>query len=201
MQRTARESLPRPLTLAAPLIATCIAACALAGAAHGSGGLADSSASAGAIQRQPAPGSCHAIGSGLFARPDARCTPGALNPAVTQRTIGSTICSSGWTSTVRPPERVTEPEKFASMAAYGVRGPASSYEYDHLVPLELGGALNDPRNLWPELDYASPSPYLLNPKDHLEDTLRRLVCHSSMPLQQAQTLIAGDWVAAYARYG
>jgi hypothetical protein len=47
---------------------------------------------------------------------------------------------------VRPPESITEPEKFASMDAYGDRGSASSYEYDHDVPLELGGAVNDPRN-------------------------------------------------------
>ena len=70
-------------------------------------------------------------------------------PVVTQATIGSTICRSGWTATVRPPESITEPEKFASMDAYGDSGSASSYEYDHDVPLELGGAVNDPRNLWP----------------------------------------------------
>jgi hypothetical protein len=187
----------RTLTLSMSLALA--AAVALSVTAAGS--LPHSSAGAGVIQRQPPRGSCHAIGSGLLTRPDPRCTPGALNPAVTPRTIGSTICRSGWTSTVRPPEAITEPEKLASMASYGVSGRASAYEYDHLVPLELGGAVNDPRNLWPEPDYSDPAPFYLNPKDHLEYALRRLVCDGAMPLAQAQEEIAGNWVAAYRRYG
>jgi hypothetical protein len=83
--------------------------------------------------------------------------PGALDPAVTQATIDRTICVSGWTETVRPPESVTEREKWASMAAYEDTGSMDGYEYDHVVPLELGGATNDPRNLWPEPG-ASPNP-------------------------------------------
>ena len=38
------------------------------------------------------------------------------------------------------------------------------------MPLELGGAVNDPRNLWPEPDYATAAGFYLNPKDHLERT-------------------------------
>jgi hypothetical protein len=164
-------------------------------------GLAYSTASGRVVQRQPPAGTCRARGSGLYSRPDPHCTPGALNPTVTQATISSTICRSGWTSTVRPPESITEPEKFGSMDAYGDRGPASSYEYDHAVPLELGGAVNDPRNLWPEPDYPTRSGFYLNPKDHLERVLNRMVCDGSMPLAQAQRLIATDWPAAYRRYG
>ena len=62
--------------------------------------------------------SCH-FGAG-GALPDHHCTPGALNPAVTQATIQKTICVHGWTKTIRPPESVTAPEKLASMARYGV---------------------------------------------------------------------------------
>jgi|SRR5271166_1495872 len=165
-------------------------------------GLPYSTASPHLVQRQPPRGSCHAIGNGLYARPDPRCTPGAVNPQVTQATIGSTICRAGWTSTVRPPESVTEPEKYASMEAYGLVGRASAYEYDHLVPLELGGAVNDPRNLWPELNYTHPTGYdELNPKDAVEYALNRRVCARMMTLAQAQRLIALDWVAAYRRYG
>ena len=153
------------------------------------------------MQPQPAAGSCHTRGSGLFALPDARCTPGALNPAVTQRTIGSTICSAGWTSTVRPPESVTEPEKLANMRSYGISARPSGYEYDHLVALELGGAVNDPRNLWPEPDYPSRAGFYLNPKDHLERALNRLVCRGQMTLARAQLLSAREWVSAYREYG
>jgi hypothetical protein len=164
-------------------------------------GLAYSNASATSVQRQPAAGSCHMVGAGLFARPDPRCTPGAANAAVTQATIGATICKSGWTSTVRPSDSITNPEKRASMAAYGIHGSSAGYEYDHDVPLELGGAVNDPRNLWPEPDYEHPAPFFLNPKDHLEDTLHRLVCDGSMTLARAQSLSYTNWVTAFRRYG
>ncbi len=164
-------------------------------------GLAYSSASARVIQRQPSPGTCHAIGSGLYSRPDPRCTPGTVNPAVNQATIRSTICRDGWTDTVRPPESVTEPEKEASLAAYRDGGSLSRYEYDHDVPLELGGAVNDPRNLWPEPDYPDRSGYYLNPKDHLERALNQLVCDGSITLARAQRAIASDWISAYHRYG
>jgi hypothetical protein len=119
---------------------------------------------------------------------------------VTPATLGATICRSGWTATVRPPESVTGPEKRASMAAYG-RSGASSYEYDHLVPLELGGAVNDPRNLWPEPDYPQRAGFYLNPKDRLESALRRRVCAGQLTLAAAQRAIAANWVAAYGRYG
>lgn len=152
-------------------------------------GLIYSSASGQVVQPQPSPGSCHAIGTGQAARPDPRCTPGALNPAVTQATIGQTICTSGWTSTVRPPESVTEAEKQASLAAYGDTGPLSAYEYDHFIPLELGGAVNDPRNLWPE---PGPSP---NPKDSVEDELKHRVCDGQLTLAAAQRAIAANWTA------
>jgi hypothetical protein len=194
----------RPIARAAALAASALAIAAIAcppPALSGSAGLAYSSASAHVVQRQPAAGSCHALGSGLYSRPDGRCTPGALDPAVTQANIGSTICRRGWTATVRPPESVTEPEKLASIAAYGDRGAASSYEYDHDVPLELGGAVNDPRNLWPEPDYPGHSGYYLNPKDRLEQALNSLVCGGEMALSRAQRLIAADWVSAYRTYG
>jgi hypothetical protein len=112
-----------------------------------------------------------------------------VNPAVTQATIDQTICVSGWTVTVRPTESVTEPEKRASMEAYGDRGSIHDYEYDHLVALELGGAVNDPRNLWPQ---PGGSP---NPKDSVENALHRMVCDGLMPLRRAQHIIATGWVA------
>jgi hypothetical protein len=162
--------------------------------AAGSGGLARSTAGAHAVQAQPPAGSCHARGSGLYSLPDPRCTPGAVNPAVTQADIGSTICRSGWAESVRPPESVTETEKRGSLRAYGDHQPLHAYEYDHLVPLELGGAVNDSRNLWPEPG-ASP-----NPKDALEDRLNALVCDGRMTLGSAQLAIARNWVTAYQRY-
>lgn len=152
-----------------------------------------SQASAYVIQPQPRPGSCAARGSGRFALPDAHCTPGAIDPAVTQANVFSTICRSGYTRTVRPPLSVTSVEKRASMRAYSDAGPTGAYEYDHLVPLELGGARNDPRNLWPQ---PGRTP---NPKDALENRLHEMVCAGELGLAAAQKRIARDWVAQYRR--
>ena len=158
------------------------------------GGLAISTVSSQVVQRQPRAGSCHARGSGLYSLPDPRCTPGAIDPAVTQANLSRTICRAGYSESVRPPESITEPEKRASLVAYGDRRPLGNYEYDHLVSLELGGAPNDARNLWPEPG-ASP-----NPKDALEDRLHARVCDHEMTLAAAQRAIAHDWISADRRY-
>jgi hypothetical protein len=200
---------PRSLSSLIALFAASTLAMLLSGASFGAApaaresasGLAFSTASSRVVQPQPAPGSCRRRGSGLDALPDPRCTPGALNPAVTQASIGATICRRGWTATVRPPASITAREKLASMAAYGGGTRTSGFEYDHLVALELGGAPNDARNLWPERDYATSAGFYLNPKDRLEGKLKRLVCSRLITLARAQRLIAGDWVAAAARYG
>ena len=108
---------------------------------------------------------------------------------VTQATIAQTICVSGFTSTIRPSESVTYKEKLGSIAAYGDGGSTGDYEYDHLVSLELGGAVNDPRNLWPEPG-ASP-----NPKDTIENALHRMVCDGQIQLADAQRIIATNWIS------
>ncbi len=87
------------------------------------------------------------------------------------------------------------------MLAYGLATAGSGFEYDHLVALELGGAVNDSHNLWPERDAASGGAFYRNPKDRLERALNRLVCAGRLTLSQAQGLIATDWVRAFRRYG
>jgi hypothetical protein len=119
--------------------------------------------------------------------PDRACTPGAIDPAVTQANIRSTICTPGYTATVRPPAAQTDKWKKASEANYGVSGSAG--EYDHLVSLELGGA-NATSNLWPE-----PGS-IPNPKDAVESRLHEEVCNGELTLATAQAAIASDWTTA-----
>jgi hypothetical protein len=58
---------------------------------------------------------------------------------VNQGDLGTTVCSRGYTSTVRPPVSVTDRIKRAQMAAYGLTGqPLNTFELDHLISLELG---------------------------------------------------------------
>jgi hypothetical protein len=47
------------------------------------------------------------------------------NPDVTQDTIDSTICVSGWTSTVRPPSSYTTALKIQQIAEYGYTNTSS----------------------------------------------------------------------------
>jgi hypothetical protein len=119
---------------------------------------------------------------------------------VTQGTIGSTICRSGYSSSIRPPESITEPEKRASAAAYTYTGAFSTGEYDHLVSLELGGDPNDSANLWVEPNDKPNATSTFNSKDVLENRLHSLVCAGQLPLATAQNAIALNWVAAYRQY-
>jgi hypothetical protein len=160
---------------------------------HQSGGAASlpssSPSSSPSASPRLAAGHCQAKGSGQYVLPDPSCTPGATNPAVTQANIDQTICTSGWTETVRPPESYTEPLKYQQMAAYGFTGSAGNYEEDHLIPLELGGSPTSPQNLWPESG-ASP-----NPKDPVESAANHAVCAGQLTLAAAQRAIATDWIA------
>jgi hypothetical protein len=107
-------------------------------------------------------------------------TPGVLNAAVTQATIGSTICKRGWTATIRPPTSYTSALKLRQLAAYGETGPPESYQEDHLISLELGGDPTDPRNLWPE-----PYPRA-SAVDQMENDLNDRVCSGELSLAEAQ---------------
>lgn len=131
------------------------------------------------------------------ALPDRRCTPGAVNRAVTQRTIRTTICTPGWAASVRPDVSVTEPWKFRAMRAYGVStmpGQAQQYEYDHLIPIELGGAPLDTRNLFPQPhEPAATGSYA---KDKVENRLKAEVCAGTVTLAAARKAIRTDWRTA-----
>lgn len=124
--------------------------------------------------------------------PDPKCTPGSLNSAVTQQNIDQTICKSGYTKTIRPPESYTYKLKKEQIAAYGYHDTSTrSYEEDHFISLELGGNPSDPKNLWPE-PHGSP-----NEKDKVENYLHKEVCDGTMTLSQAQKAIATNWYTVY----
>lgn len=132
--------------------------------------------------------------------PNARMTPGALNPDVTQANIHETICVKGYTRTIRPDQAYTSRLKREQIAAYGYSDRRlRDYEEDHLVSLELGGSATDPRNLWPEPHHVVGG-WGSYAKDRLENTLNRMVCRGELPLVDAQVWIARDWIGAYKRF-
>jgi len=116
--------------------------------------------------------------------PDPKCTPGAV-----LTTSVADVCSPDWASSHR--EHFTKAQREAAYARYGIvtTDPAAYGEYDHLIPLELGGS-NATANLWPEKG-AIP-----NPKDKVEDALHDAVCSGHASLTAAQHAIAVNWPTA-----
>lgn len=136
--------------------------------------------------------------------PNAARTPGALNPAVTQATIHSTICTYGYTRKIRPPESYTyhlKVQQLHSGYAYNGDTYTGDYEEDHLISLELGGNPYSVKNLWPEPWKGSIAiPWNAGVKDRLENRLNSLVCSGALSLRSAQVQEATNWIAAYNKY-
>lgn len=126
--------------------------------------------------------------------PDKECTPGDIDPKVTQDNIQSTICVSGYTKTVRPPVSYTDNLKIELMQEYGDTDSVKNYELDHLIPLELGGNPTSEANLWPESYTTTPN---ARNKDKVENYLHEQVCSGVMKLQEAQLNIANNWEQFY----
>lgn len=124
---------------------------------------------------------------------DYRPPIGALNPNVTQATIRTTICVSGWTATVRPPASYTTALKLQQLKARHMPETAAQVEEDHMVALELGGSPTDPNNLWPEPRVGAHAS--AGAKDLAENRLKREVCAGTITLAEAQLeiKIPADW--------
>ena len=111
-----------------------------------------------------------------------------LNSAVTQATIGETICVIGWTKTVRPPYTVSNAIKLEKLRAIGLtEADKSRFQLDHRIPLALGGAPSEPRNFqlepWEEAGQ----------KDAIEACLARAVCAGKITLDEARRRIWANW--------
>ena len=132
--------------------------------------------------------------------PISSLTPGASDPNVTQANIGSTICVSGYTATVRPSSAYTTSLKISQLQGSYSRYSdlkTGDFEEDHLISLEIGGSPSSPKNLWPEPYKGS---YGARLKDRLENRLHSLVCSGELPLRTAQGAISTNWIAAYLKY-
>jgi len=120
---------------------------------------------------------------------------GSLNPSVSQETIHSTICARGWIHAIGPQETTAHATKQRLMSDAGEYN-AALFELDHVIPVELGGAPLDVRNL-----QLQPRTGACNArqKNELERALRRLVCTGELSLADAQHEITTDWKASYSK--
>ncbi|HXW22413.1 MAG TPA: hypothetical protein VEK14_05850 [Rhodomicrobium sp.] len=111
-----------------------------------------------------------------------------LNSAVTQETIATTICVIGWTKGVRPPASFTNRIKRKLIKELELPEELiTDFELDHRIPLALGGAPSESRNLelqpWDEA----------GEKDAVETCLSRAVCSGRIGLDEARQRIWRDW--------
>lgn len=126
-----------------------------------------------------------------------RETPGATNPAITQANIDTTICRPGYAMSARPAYAITGPLKRRMMDAQHPGEAMADYELDHLIPISIGGAPLDRRDLWLE---PRRGPANARDKNVLAYVLWRLVCTHQVPLATAQHEMSHDWTRAYQLY-
>ncbi|HEY3781472.1 MAG TPA: hypothetical protein VGL56_10340 [Fimbriimonadaceae bacterium] len=127
--------------------------------------------------------------------PDPKLTPGDVNPDITEAVVTAPDFRTGRY------RNVSEEEKQEDAAEYKVPwSEHSKYEFDHLIPLTVGGS-NNLYNLWPEPLHINVNGYDLGAKtkDELEDAIGKLVRSGRMPIQEGQQLFK-DWPAAYQEY-
>ncbi|GAA0992607.1 hypothetical protein GCM10009551_053680 [Nocardiopsis tropica] len=152
--------------------------------------LAVSSASSSKVQKFPDRGTCQLRKSRGELLPDSKCTPGAISRDGARTDISKTVCKKGWAKTQTGSSSVYAKERPLAARAYGTSEKESKdLVLDHLVPVQLGGAVNDPRNLWLQ------TPEAARKKNRVDTALTAAVCSGTMSLASAQRVIAQDWTA------
>ena len=127
---------------------------------------------------------CATAAAGAWTLP-APSTPGAIvssDPAL--------VCVRGYSRTVRPAYNYAWRKfRVSVFRAYGIPHEQwHDYTIDHDVPLSLGGAPEDLRNIWPEPKAEAKR------KDEVEDGLLEAVCYRhTISLAAAQSAIARNW--------
>jgi hypothetical protein len=82
------------------------------------------------------------------------------------------------------------------MIEYGLSGPLSDYEEDHIVPLECGGAPHDAANLWPQLRTGQ---WGARCKDLTENAANAALRSGAMTLAEVQDGFKTNWKDLHTR--
>lgn len=115
---------------------------------------------------------------------------GRTNDAVTPATVQRTICTPGYTATIRPPEAKTKLAKASLIARQHPGTPLRAWILDHIIPLEGGGAPGSATDL---RNFMLQTRVDAHAKDRVEDQMRDDICSGLLPLRTAQAFIAADW--------
>lgn len=129
--------------------------------------------------------------------PSPTLTPGLSVPGLT----AADVCAPGYARAARKSaDAGIRRLKPVVAQAYGVRpSDWKRYEFDHFVPITLGGHPDSEKNLWPQphRNVAGVGAWGSEAKDRLEDRLHLEVCSGKISLKAAQEEIASDWTEAY----
>ena len=145
---------------------------------------------------EPLRNSCAVQTRNGYPVPDARCTPGGVNPSITP----DVLRDPAWRTRAVRNCASSEAQKHVAYQWYQIEKPRINSnqnqvcELDHLVPLELGGA-DGLGNIWPQCgpDAVTLNERYFKKKDHVENYLAEEVKAGRMPLDLAQKGIALDW--------
>lgn len=128
--------------------------------------------------------------------PDEQRTPGSFDPAITQDNIATTICNPKFISARTPPPSWTAAMTRRMAAVLFPDQNPDNLALDQLVPIALGGAPQDLRNLWLQ-SWAGEANG--EKKNGLETLLNRMVCSGQLKLAAAQQAVAVNWIDTYRR--
>lgn len=110
------------------------------------------------------------------------------NPDVTQDNTWQTICTSGWTKAVRPPQAYTDKVKRDLLADLG--GAPLDYELDHIIPLAAGEHPTNPQKLdlqaWEGDDGVKAN-------DVVETQVKWMICTGHITLAQGPQCFIDGW--------
>lgn len=112
-----------------------------------------------------------------------------FNTAVTQENIATTICTVGYSKSIRPPTYYTGPIKRLLVVALPATVPhtVADYELDHWVAIEDGGNPVARENLvlqlWPEA----------REKDIVENRVHREICARLITLYRGRQCFITNW--------
>ena len=135
--------------------------------------------------------------SDAHAQPPGTLPNPALTPGAVRTADPGDVCGDRSTRQYRHWSRARDDR---ILAEYGLPpGPHTSYEVDHLITLDLGGA-DDDANLWTEPRRSIEPLWNAERKDRLEWHMADLVCSGQLDLQVAQEAIRKDWIEAYREY-
>jgi len=115
----------------------------------------------------------------------------AVDPHVTQANIKSTICTRGYTKTVRPSVQYTNKIKRQLMTAQHLpMTTIGQYELDHIIPLEVGGCGSCLNNLRLQIKAGANGALI---KDAKENNIHASVCSGATTLKAGQQYFVIHW--------